>query len=369
MDSFKTDVVVAGAGVVGLAVARALAIAGNEVIVLEQEKLIGSHTSSRNSEVIHAGIYYPQGSLKAQMCVEGKHKLYGYCEDRGIGYRRCGKLIVATSPAQMEQLADIQSRAAANGVDDLELVSAARVRELEPELTCLGALLSPSTGIVDSHGLMLGYQGELEAHGGAIAFGTSVERVIATSDGFSIVARGNTGETRIEARRFINAAGLYAPALASSIEGLDAEHVPHAYYCKGNYYSLQGRAPFSHLIYPVPEAAGLGVHLTIDLGGQARFGPDTEWVDGIDYVVDPSRADGFYSAIRRYWPGLEDASLVPAYAGVRPKLSAPGEPAADFRVDGPQVHGVPGLVNLFGIESPGLTSSLAIGDVVAAKLA
>ncbi len=367
MDTFSTDVVVAGAGVVGLAVARALALAGHEVVIVERETLIGSHTSSRNSEVIHAGIYYPQGSLKARMCVEGKHMLYQYCADHHVGHRRCGKLIVATSAEQVAALEGIKAKAAANGVDDLVFLDRAQVLALEPHLACEAALLSPSTGIIDSHELMVSYRGEAEAHGGAIAFATSVDRVEVKPGGFTIATSG-AADALIDAKMFVNAAGLFAPEMAARIDGLDAAHVPTAHYCKGNYYSLQGRAPFERLIYPVPEAAGLGVHLTLDLGGQARFGPDTQWVDGIDYVVDPRRADGFYEAIRRYWPGLKDASLVPAYAGMRPKLSPEGMPADDFRIDGPGEHGVAGLINLLGIESPGLTSSLAIADVVAAKL-
>ncbi|MEP0069107.1 NAD(P)/FAD-dependent oxidoreductase [Pyruvatibacter sp.] len=367
MDHFETDTVIAGAGVIGLAVARALALAGQEVIVIERETLIGSHTSSRNSEVIHAGIYYPQGSLKARMCVEGKHKLYEYCAARGLNHKRCGKLIVATTPEQVAELEGIKAKAAANGVDDLTFLNRDEALALEPHLKCDGALLSPSTGIIDSHGLMMSYQGEAEEHGGAIAFGTSIERVEVTGSGFTITTGGEAAAV-VTAKRFINAAGPFAPGLADRIEGLAADHKPKAFYCKGNYYSLQGRAPFERLIYPVPEAAGLGVHLTLDLGGQARFGPDTEWVDGVEYSVDPARCDGFYDAIRRYWPGLKDASLVPAYAGIRPKLNAQGEPAADFRIDGPDAHGIAGLVNLLGIESPGLTSSLAIADEVAKQV-
>ncbi|GAB5504400.1 NAD(P)/FAD-dependent oxidoreductase [Pyruvatibacter sp.] len=367
MDHFETDTVIAGAGVIGLAVARALALAGQEVIVIERETLIGSHTSSRNSEVIHAGIYYPQGSLKARMCVEGKHKLYEYCAARGLNHKRCGKLIVATTPEQVAELEGIKAKAAANGVEDLTFLSREEALALEPHLNCQGALLSPSTGIIDSHGLMLSYQGEAEERGAAIAFGTSINWVEASDKGF-VVSTTGAAEATIKAKRFINSAGLFAPQLAASTAGLSSAFMPVPYYCKGNYYSLQGRAPFERLIYPVPEAAGLGVHLTLDLGGQARFGPDTEWVDGVEYSVDPARSDGFYDAIRRYWPGLKDASLVPAYAGIRPKLNAQGEPAADFRIDGPDAHGIAGLVNLLGIESPGLTSSLAIADEVAKQV-
>lgn len=367
-DRFETDCIVIGAGVIGLAVARALARAGREVIVLEGEGHIGSHTSSRNSEVIHAGIYYPPGSLKARLCVAGKHALYAYCAERGIAHRNCGKLIVAADAGEAERLADIKARAAANGVPDLEMLTGAQARALEPALACAAALLSPSTGIVDSHGLMLAYLGEAEDHGAAVAFRTPVARIEVGDDSHR-VETGGAAPARISARALVNAAGLFAPALAAGMEGLDAAHVPAARYCKGSYFSLAGRAPFSRLIYPVPNSAGLGVHLTLDLGGQARFGPDTEWVDGIDYGVDAARGEAFYAAVRRYWPQLADGALVPAYAGVRPKIAGPGEAAADFRIDGPEVHGVAGLVNLFGIESPGLTASLAIADEVAARLA
>lgn len=368
MDSYSTDAIVVGAGVIGLAAARALALAGHDVVVLEQETLIGSHTSARNSEVIHAGIYYPQGSLKARLCVEGKRKLYDYCAARGVSHRRCGKLIVATSDAQVPELEGILGKAEANGVEGMSLIDADAALALEPALSCRAALLSSSTGIIDSHGLMLALQGEFEDAGGMLAFGTRVDAIEATGDGFQVRASGDGQNTRISCRVLINAAGLFAPRIASLIDALDPAHVPQAHYCKGNYYSLEGRAPFDRLIYPVPEAAGLGVHLTLDLGGQARFGPDTEWVNGIDYTVDPSRADGFYAAIRRYWPDLRDGSLHPAYAGIRPKLDGPDAPAADFRIDGPGTHGVPGLVNLLGIESPGLTSSLAIADEILARL-
>lgn len=367
LESYAADTVIAGAGVIGLAVARAMAMRGHEVIVVEREMLIGSHTSSRNSEVIHAGIYYPKGSLKARACVEGKHALYAYCEAHSVPHRRCGKFIVATNDAQVAELEGIRERAANNGVGDLEMIGREAALAAEPELDCRAALVSPSTGIIDSLGLMLSYRGDAEAHGAMIAFGTSIERVEITGQGFRVHTRGDE-DAVIEARRFVNAAGLFAPGLAALIEGLDAAHVPKAHYCKGNYYSLASRAPFSRLIYPVPEKAGLGVHLTIDLGGQARFGPDTEWVDGIDYAVDPARADKFYAAIRQYWPGLRDGALTPAFSGIRPKLGPEGTAAADFIIDGPEVHGVPGLVNLFGIESPGLTSSLYLGDSVADAL-
>lgn len=363
----QLDCIVIGAGVVGLAVARALALQGREVVVLEKAKLIGSETSSHNSEVIHAGIYYAADSLKARFCVEGRKRLYPFMEERGIEHRKCGKLIVATNAAQVAELANIKQRAERNGVDDLRLVERTELLEMEPDLRAEAALLSPSTGILDSHGLMLAYQGDMEERGGAIAFGSSVDAMEAQADGIILHISGDT-EMMLKAKTVVNSAGFSAPHLAANTKGLNPEQQPKAYYAKGNYFTLAGRVPFSKLIYPVPEKAGLGVHLTLDLGGQARFGPDVEWVNGPDYAVDPTRGDSFYAAIRNYWPDLEEGSLQPGYAGIRPKLQAPGEPAHDFRIDGPSTHGVPGLVNLFGIESPGLTSSLAIGDYVAAQL-
>ncbi|MFT3802564.1 MAG: NAD(P)/FAD-dependent oxidoreductase [Burkholderiaceae bacterium] len=365
--SMSIDCVVVGAGVVGLAVARAMALRGLETIVLESATLIGSETSSRNSEVIHAGIYYPKDSLKARLCVEGRRRLYRYCADRGVAHRRCGKFIVATSPDQLPGLQDVRSKALANGVDDLVELPLAQVRELEPALRCAGVLHSPSTGIVDSHGLMLALQGDLEAAGGMIAFASPLQAARVEDGGFSLEVGGAEPMT-VRARVLINSAGLHASTVARRIDGLAADLVPPTLYAKGCYFALAGRAPFSRLIYPMPQAAGLGVHLTIDLGGQARFGPDVEWVDGIDYEVDPRRADGFYHEIREYWPELPDGALAPAYAGIRPKLQRPGEAARDFLFQGPADHGVAGLVNLFGIESPGLTSSLAIGEHVARML-
>ncbi|RST53210.1 NAD(P)/FAD-dependent oxidoreductase [Variovorax sp. MHTC-1] len=364
MDEF--DCAVIGAGVVGLAVARALAQKGREVIVLEAEGAIGTGTSSRNSEVIHAGIYYPEGSLKARLCVEGKQLLYDYATKRGLPHRRCGKLIVATAPAQVAQLEAIAAKARANGVDDLVLLSREEARAMEPNLECLAALHSPSTGIVDSHALMLSLQGDLEDAGGVVALKSAVVRAECADDAIVLLAQDGTA---LHCNSVVNAAGLAAPALARRFEGLPASAVPSAHFAKGSYFTLAGRAPFSHLIYPVPEAAGLGVHLTLDLGGQAKFGPDVQWVDSPDdLVVDPKRGDGFYAEVRKYWPALSDGALIPGYAGIRPKISGPGEPARDFLVEGPATHGVPGLVNLFGIESPGLTSSLAIGRHVAALL-
>ncbi len=358
----QIDAVVVGAGVVGLAVARALALSGREVLVLEAAEAIGTQTSSRNSEVIHAGIYYPQGSLKARLCVQGKQMLYAYCAERGIGHRRCGKLIVATGHGQVAELQGILQKAEANGVNDLVLLTREQALAMEPALDCVAAIHSPSTGIVDSHGLMLALQGDLENAGGMVAFNSPLASARVTPQGIELTARDGT---QLRARTLVNAAGVQAPALARRFEGLDPAHIPGAYYAKGNYFTLAGRSPFSRLIYPVPEAAGLGVHLTLDLGGQAKFGPDVQWVDSPeDLVVDPVRGEAFYAEVRKYWPALADGALQAGYAGIRPKISGPGAAAADFKIEGPATHGVPGLVNLFGIESPGLTSCLAIATKV-----
>ena len=363
------DAVVIGAGVVGLAVARSLALAGRAVWVLEAEGAIGTGVSARNSEVIHAGIYYAAGSLKARLCVQGRQQLYAYCAERGIAHQRCGKLIVASTPAQMELLRTTQAKAQANGVDDLQWLSRAQAQALEPALECQAALLSPSTGIVDSHALMLSLQADIENAGGQVVLNAPVDSV-ALIQGADVRHRVRTQDgTCLAAHTVVNAAGLSAPTLARRIKGLAADKVPTPFYAKGSYFSLAGRAPFSHLVYPVPEEAGLGVHLTLDLGGQAKFGPDVEWVDTPDaFTVDPARAERFYAAVRQYWPGLPEGALQPAYAGIRPKISGPGDPAADFCVQGASDHGVAGLVNLFGIESPGLTSALALGDYVAQLL-
>jgi L-2-hydroxyglutarate oxidase LhgO len=362
----RLDCVVIGAGVVGLAVARALALQGREVMVLEAADAIGTQTSSRNSEVIHAGIYYPQGSLKARLCVQGRQMLYAYCEARGIGYRRCGKLIVATQAAQQDQLQAIQAKAAANGVNDLVLLTREQAVAMEPALHCVAALHSPSTGIVDSHALMLTLQGDLEHAGGMVVLNAPLTHAQVRADGLMLQTQDGT---QLLVKSVINAAGVHAPALARRFDGLDVRHVPVAYYAKGNYFTLSGRSPFQRLIYPVPEAAGLGVHLTVDLGGQAKFGPDVQWVDSPDdLVVQPARGEAFYDEVRKYWPGLPAGALLPGYAGIRPKVNAPHEPASDFVIQGPTEHGVSGLVNLFGIESPGLTSSLAIGAWVAGLL-
>jgi L-2-hydroxyglutarate oxidase LhgO len=363
----QVDCVVVGAGVVGLAVARALALAGREVLVLEACDAFGTQTSARNSEVIHAGIYYPAGSLKAQLCVRGKQLLYDYCAERGLPHQRCGKFIVATDAAQVAQLQGIQAKAAANGVSDLVLLDAAQARSAEPQLQCMAALHSPSTGIVDSHALMLSLLGDLERAGGVLALNSPLAHANIAQAAIDLIAEDGT---QLRARTVVNAAGLQAPALVARFAGLAPQHVPQAHFAKGNYFTLAGRSPFSRLIYPVPEAAGLGVHLTIDLGGQARFGPDVQWVDDPqDLAVDPARGDAFYAEVRKYWPALPDGALLPAYAGIRPKIHGPGSGASDFVIQGPAVHGVPGLVNLFGIESPGLTSALAIAEYVQAMLA
>ncbi|MBA3589634.1 NAD(P)/FAD-dependent oxidoreductase [Methylibium sp.] len=364
----QVDVIVVGAGVVGLAVARALALRGLETLVLERERTIGTGISSRNSEVVHAGLYYPSGSLKARLCVAGRGALYDYCAERGVGHRRCGKLIVATTEAQCAPLAALERQGRANGVQDLQSLNRAQAQALEPQLQCVAALLSPSTGIVDSHALMHSLQGDLERAGGVVALGTPVSSIFAGAP--HVVQAGGM---EIAARVVVNAAGLFAPALAARIQGLAPASQPVGRFAKGHYFSLAGRPPFSRLIYPLPEAAGLGVHLTLDLAGQVRIGPDVEWVEpdaegGLDYRVDITRAAGFETEIRRYWPGLPAGALQPAYTGVRPKLQSPGEPAQDFRIDGPGEHGIDGLVNLFGIESPGLTACLALAEEVLARL-
>ena len=363
----KVDCIIAGAGVVGLAVARSLAARGLDTLILEAADAIGTQTSSRNSEVIHAGIHYPPGSLKARLCVEGREMLYLYCAARSIPHRRSGKLIVATEEAQEPVLASVLGNATACGVDDLSILSATEARALEPALRCTAALLSPSTGIIDSHALMLALLGEAEELGSVLSLNTRIVSgriepgriVLQTTD----TTKGGVFE--IATSRLVNAAGLGAVALARSLEGFDRRLLPKLSYAKGNYFSAGRRAPFSRLIYPVPEPGGLGVHLTFDLDGIARFGPDVEWTDVLDYRVDPARAAAFYGAIRRYWPDLPDDSLQPAYSGIRPKLSGPGEANRDFVVQDAATHGIEGLVNLFGIESPGLTSSLAVAEHVA----
>ena len=363
----SVEAVVIGAGVVGLAVARRLAMTGLEVIVLEAAEAIGTETSSRNSEVIHAGIYYPKDSWKAQFCVAGKKALYRYCETHGVEHRNCGKFIVATNKEQISELERLKRAATENGVPDLEWRTPTEVSVEEPAVFCVKALWSPSTGIIDSHGLMLSYQGDAEAAGAMIAFHAPVEGGIIEGDGVNLSIGGAT-PTTLKAKFVINSAGLHAQRMASNIVGVPKETIPPCYYAKGNYYSLLGKAPFKRPIYPVPEKAGLGVHVTVDLGGQIRFGPDVEWIDGLNYDVDPARADAFYSAVRAYYPDLPDGAIQPGYSGIRPKLQAPGEAARDFMVQGPNEHGIPGLINLYGIESPGLTASLAIADRVALLL-
>ena len=364
MDS--TDCVVVGAGVVGLAIARELAIAGYETVILEQHATIGTETSSRNSEVIHAGIYYPKDSLKARLCVRGRELLYAYCDRQGLPHRRCTKLIVATDDAQLAELTRLAAAARGNGVDDLQLLDRAQAKALEPALRCVAALLSPSTGIIDSHAYMLALLGDAERHGATFVGRSRVAALTARAAGPNGVdiRIGDEAQAALRSHWLINAAGLDAPALARRIDGFPDRHVPRTWYAKGNYFGLTGPAPFRRLVYPVPEPGGLGVHMTLDLSGRARFGPDVEWIDVPDYAVDPRRVDGFHDAIRRYYPALRDGTLVPDYAGIRPKLSPPGAPPADFRIDGPGTHGVPGIVNLFGIESPGLTASLAIAEAV-----
>lgn len=377
----SVDSVVVGAGVVGLAVARRLALAGREVVVLEAEGAIGTGNSSRNSEVIHAGIYYPKGSLKGRFCVAGKAALYAYAADRGVAHDRVGKLIVATAHDEEAALTGIQESARANGVDDLRRLDRAALRAMEPELAGEAALLSPSTGIIDSHGLMLAYQGDAENAGAVIAFHSRVAGGRVGENGLTLrvesgadtdASEGNgreSGETlTLDCRAVINCAGLGAQSVAGALDGLAPASIPARHLGKGSYFTLSRPAPFRRLIYPVPVPGSLGLHYTRDLGGQAKFGPDIEWVDEIDYQVEAGAADKFYEAIRRYWPGLKDGALQPGYAGIRPKLHGPDKAFADFVIQGPADHSIPGLVNLYGIESPGLTSSLAIADHVAALL-
>ena len=361
------DCIVIGAGVVGLAVARALARAGREVVILERERQFGMHTSSRNSEVIHAGIHYVPGSLKARMCVAGRDLLYRYCAERGIEHRRCGKLTVATSAEQIAALEKIDMNARANGVN-LQWFDAAQALRAEPQLRCVAALWSPWTGIIDSHGYMQSLLADAEASGAAIAYGTQVVSLRPTPAGIEIDVEGEPGAV-VRARAVVNCAGLQAHEVAASIEGFPARHIPVVHYAKGSYFGLSGPSPFTRLVYPAPGAGShLGIHLTIDLAGAARFGPDSEWVDAIDYAIDPARVEHFTDAIRQYWPALDASRLHPAYAGIRPKISGPGEATRDFYISGPDDHGLPGVVNLFGIESPGLTASLALGETIAAMI-
>lgn len=365
--SESCECVVIGAGAVGLAIARALALAGREVVVLEAADGIGRETSSRNSEVIHAALYYPTGSLKARLCRRGRDLLYAYLNERAIDYVRCQKMVVATEDAEIATLTSIEARARANDVEDLRWLTAAEAVALEPQVQCVAALLSPSTGIFDSHTYMLNLQGDAEAAGAAFAFCAPVEGGRISEHSFELQV-GGAEPMSLGCRLLVNAAGLGAQRVAGALQGLPAPQVPPLYYCKGSYFSYFGRPPFRHLVYPVPDEASIGLHYTRDLAGQGRFGPDVEWVPAIDYDVDGDRAARFYAAIRKFWPGLPDSSLLPGYAGVRPKLQKPGELPKDFMIQGPETHGIPGLVNLFGIESPGLTSSLAIGEMVAGLL-
>jgi L-2-hydroxyglutarate oxidase LhgO len=362
------DAVVIGAGVIGLAIARALAQSGREVVVLERNARIGEETSSRNSEVIHAGIYYPTDTLKAVLCVRGKELLYRYCEEKAIPHRRCGKVILTMSDEQRQRLEALHAQAIRNGVGDLQRLSAAAVKALEPAVRCTSGLFSPSTGIIDSHRFMLALQGDLEEAGGSVGVLSEVVGGAVESDGIRLDVRSGDEELRIRARTVVNASGLGATKVAKSLTGLDPRHVLETHYAKGNYFVYQGPTPFQHLVYPLPEPGGLGIHVTLDLAGQTRFGPDVEWVDRPDYDVDARRARAFYESIREYWPDIYPDALAPGYAGVRPKIVGPGEPAGDFILQGPAQNSTPGLVNLFGIESPGLTAALAIGERVAGLL-
>lgn len=357
------DCAVIGAGVVGLACARALALSGRDVVILERALDIGTETSARNSEIIHAGIYYPPGSVKAKLCKTGKEMLYAYCSSHGVAHKCCGKIIVAADEAQVDDLAGIAERARRAGVTDLRDLSAAEASELEPNVECVGALLSPSTGLVDSHGLMLAYLGDAEAAGAMLALASPLLGGRVDGDGIVLDVGGDAPMT-VRVSTVVNAAGLWAQEVSRRIEGLPPGTIPGCYYARGIYFTLSGTQPFSRPVYPVPEPGGLGCHYTVDLGGQGKFGPDVEWIDEIDYTVNEERGERFYDAIRRYWPGLPDGALQPGYAGVRPKLHGRGGPATDFMIHGPEIHGISGLVNLYGIESPGLTSSLAIAEQV-----
>ena len=358
----QLDCVIVGAGVVGLAVGRSVARAGRDVVVLEAEPEIGMHTSSRNSEVIHAGLHYPEDSLKAELCVKGKQMLYEYCEQRHIPYRRIGKLIVAAHDEEQEMLQAIRAQAEKNGVMDLRMLEQAEIRELEPAIVGNLALFSPSTGIIDSHSLMIALQADIEACDGVVLTHSRLSSVAVAGAGFTLHVDGTDDE--YECRTFINSAGLQAEKVARTIEGLDPEHISAVRYAIGHYFAYQCESPFQHLIYPLPIDGGLGVHATNDMGGAVRFGPDVDWVEEIDYGFDDSRLERFAGSIRQYFPGLDVNKLAPAYTGIRPKLTGPGEAPRDFAIEGEEIHGIGGLVNLFGIESPGLTASLAIGDYV-----
>ena len=369
METLDVDAVVIGGGVVGLAVARALALAGLAPWLLEKNAHFGEETSSRNSEVIHAGLYYEQGSLKGTLCVEGKHRLYAFCAERGVPHARLGKLVVAAEAAEVPALETLIGKAAGNGVTDLRLLSGSEAMTMEPALSVAAAVLSPSSGIVDSHALMLALIGEAEAHGATLVTGAPVRGGTLLGDGRFELVVDTDPPVRLRAAHVVNCAGLWAQQVARQLEGIDPASIPSQRLAKGNYFALRGRAPVSRLVYPVPGGGGLGVHITLDLGGRAKFGPDVEWLDAegpeaIDYGVAPARADVFYAAVRRYWPGLPDAALLPDYAGIRPKLAMADGQNVDFRIDGGAVHGAPGHVMLYGIESPGLTASLALAERV-----
>lgn len=364
----QVDCVVIGAGVVGLAIARALAGVGREVLILEAEEGIGTQTSSRNSEVIHAGIYYPPGSLKATLCVRGKALLYRFCEEYGVAHRRIGKLFVASTEAEVPQLEAYRRNAERNGVLDLVRLDGPEATALEPAVICRAGVLSPSTGIVDSHALMLALLGDAEHGGAVLAVRCPVEGGRVAGAGIELVV-GGEAPMRLAARLVVNCAGLQAQSVARRIDGIPPHSIPPLYMAKGHYYTLSGKSPFRRLVYPMPRAGGLGVHVTLDLAGQARFGPDVSgWPDRVDYAFDESGAPAFYEAIRAYYPGLADGALNPGYTGIRPKLSGPGAPAADYVIQGPRDHGVPGWCALYGIESPGLTSSLAIAEMLADRV-
>jgi len=363
----RIECAVIGAGVVGLAIARRLAMSGHEVVILEAESAFGTHTSSRNSEVIHAGIYYPTGSLKARLCVAGRHALYRYCAEHHVHHRRIGKVIVACDESETDGLKKYQAQAEINGVDDLRSLTADELARLEPNVRCVAGFLSPSTGIIDSHGLMLSYLGDAESHGAALALASPVVSGRTTGGRIVLEIRGVESMT-LECNMVVNSAGFYAQAVARSITGVPPKTIPPTHFAIGHYYTLSGTAPFGRLVYPVARQDWLGVHVTLDLGGQVKFGPDISWIDRVDYRFDGSREAAFYQAIRRYYPGLRDGTLQPGYTGIRPKIHGPGQPAPDFQIQGEMSHGIAGLVNLYGIESPGLTSSLAIADHVAALL-
>jgi len=362
------QILVVGAGVVGLAVARAAACAGHDVVVAEAAAAIGTGISSRNSEVIHAGIYYPTGSTRARLCARSRRMLYDFCASHGVPHRKCGKLIVATQDTERERLESIHTQGRANEVEGLAVIDGAAARRLEPALSCTAALRSPETGIIDSHSYMNALRGDLEDRGGSIAFNTRIERLAPAKNGSKSGWRAGFGDEWVAFDAVVNAAGLGAQRLGGATEGYPATRLPRLVLAKGNYFSFAGRPVFSRLIYPVPIPGGLGVHVTLDLAGRMRFGPDVEWIETENYDVDAGRAAAFYRRIRDYWPDLPDGSLVPDYAGIRPKLTGPGEPAADFMIDAPKDHGLAGLVHLFGIESPGLTASLLLAQEVVAYL-